>query len=116
VHADMPAALRERETRALLEIDPATPEGKEILSLNRATRYIPTAPENYKGLEQAAQSHRGSVGHEWGDGAESTARSGMVPGWQATPANARRAQMTASRPGTQSGTGRFTGSGDGGAG
>jgi phosphonate transport system substrate-binding protein len=56
VHADMPAALRERVTQALLGIDPATPEGKEILQLNRATRYIPTSPENYKGIEAAGRS------------------------------------------------------------
>ncbi len=56
VHADMPAALRERVKQALLDLDPATPEGKEILQLNRATRYIPTSPENYKGLEAAGRS------------------------------------------------------------
>ena len=56
VHADMPAELREKVKKALLDIDPATPEGKEILQLNRATRYIPTSPENYKGLEAAGRS------------------------------------------------------------
>ena len=56
VHADMPAALREKITRALLDIDPGTPEGAEILKLNRATRYIPTSPENYKGIEAAGRS------------------------------------------------------------
>jgi phosphonate transport system substrate-binding protein len=56
VHADMPAAMRERIQKALTDIDPATPEGKEILQLNRATRYIPTVPENYKGLEAAGRS------------------------------------------------------------
>jgi len=56
VHADMPAALREKVTKALLDLDPATPEGKEILQLNRASRYIPTQPENYKGLEAAGRS------------------------------------------------------------
>jgi phosphonate transport system substrate-binding protein len=56
VHADMPAALRERVTKALLSLDANTPEGKEILTLNRATRYIPTQPENYKGIEAAAKS------------------------------------------------------------
>ncbi len=56
VHADMPADLREKVKKALLDIDPATPEGKEILQLNRATRYIPTSPENYKGLEAAGRS------------------------------------------------------------
>ncbi|HET9978583.1 MAG TPA: putative selenate ABC transporter substrate-binding protein [Burkholderiaceae bacterium] len=56
VHADMPADLRAKVTRALLDLDPATPEGKEILQLNRATRYIPTSPENYKGIEAAGRS------------------------------------------------------------
>ncbi len=56
VHADMPAATRERLTQALLAISPATPEGKEILTLNRATRYISTQPENYKALETAGRS------------------------------------------------------------
>ncbi len=56
VHADMPAALRERVTKALLDLSPANPEGAEILKLNRATRYIPTKAENYKGLEAAGRS------------------------------------------------------------
>jgi phosphonate transport system substrate-binding protein len=56
VHADMPAELRTRIQKALLDLDPNTPEGKEILGLNRATRYVNTAPENYKGLEAAARS------------------------------------------------------------
>ena len=56
VHADMPAAQRERVKKALLDIDPKTPEGKEILDLNRATKYIATMPENYRGIEAAARS------------------------------------------------------------
>ena len=56
VHADMPAALRERITKALLALSMDTPEGKEVLTLNRATRYIPTRAENYKGLETAGRS------------------------------------------------------------
>jgi len=56
MHADSPADLRQRVKQALLDLDPATPEGKEILQLNRATRYIPTVPENYKGLEAAGRS------------------------------------------------------------
>jgi phosphonate transport system substrate-binding protein len=56
VHADMPPALRDRITKALLALDMNTPEGKEILTLNRATRYIPTTAENYKGLERAGRS------------------------------------------------------------
>ncbi len=56
VHADMPADQREKLKKALLDLDMNTPEGKEILQLNRATRYISTSPENYKGLEAAGRS------------------------------------------------------------
>ena len=56
VHADMPAAMREKITKALLDLNSNNAEGKEILQLNRATRYVPTKPENYKGLEAAAKS------------------------------------------------------------
>ena len=56
VHADMPAAQRERVMKALLDLSMDTAEGKEILTLNRASRYVPTKPENYKGLEVAAKS------------------------------------------------------------
>ncbi|MEI6319599.1 MAG: putative selenate ABC transporter substrate-binding protein [Pseudomonadota bacterium] len=56
VHADMPAAQRERIAKALLALNPADPEGKEILGLARATRFIPTQASNYKGLEQAGRS------------------------------------------------------------
>jgi phosphonate transport system substrate-binding protein len=56
VHADMPVALREKVTKALLDISPNDAVGKEILDLNRATKYLPTKEENYKGLEAAARS------------------------------------------------------------
>lgn len=56
VHADMPAAQREKIKAALIGLNPAVPEQAEILKLNRATRYIETKPENYKGLEAAARS------------------------------------------------------------
>ena len=56
VNADMPVALREKITQALLALDMNTPEGKEILTLNRASKYSPTTPDNYKGLEAAGKS------------------------------------------------------------
>ena len=56
VHADMPVELRDKITKALLALDMNTPEGKEILTLNRASKYIPTTPDNYKGLEFAGRS------------------------------------------------------------
>jgi phosphonate transport system substrate-binding protein len=56
VHADMPADLREKLTKAFLALDKNTPEGKEILDLQRATRFVATKAENYKGIEAAARS------------------------------------------------------------
>jgi phosphonate transport system substrate-binding protein len=56
VNVDMPAALQDRVKKALLDLNPADPLHAEILRLNRATRYVPTSPENYKGLEAAARS------------------------------------------------------------
>jgi phosphonate transport system substrate-binding protein len=56
VHADMPAATREKLTKAFTDLSPATPEGKEILELQRATRFVPTKADNYKGIEAAARS------------------------------------------------------------
>jgi phosphonate transport system substrate-binding protein len=52
----MPAAQREKLTKAFLSLDQNTAEGKEILDLQRATRFIPTKADNYKGIEQAARS------------------------------------------------------------
>ncbi len=56
VSSDMPQALRARLTQAFLALDRQTPEGREILELQRATRFVPTRPENYKGIEAAAKS------------------------------------------------------------
>ncbi len=56
VHADMPAAQREKLTKAFLSLSPATAEGKEVLDLQRATRFIPTKAENYKGIEAAGRN------------------------------------------------------------
>jgi phosphonate transport system substrate-binding protein len=49
-------ALRDKLTAALLALSMDTPEGKEILTLNRASKYIATKAENYKGIETAARS------------------------------------------------------------
>ena len=56
VHADMPAAQREKLSKAFLSLSPATPEGKEVLELQRATRFIPTKLDNYKGIEAAGRN------------------------------------------------------------
>jgi phosphonate transport system substrate-binding protein len=56
VHADMPLAQREKLAKAFTDLSKATPEGREILELQRATRFIATRAENYKGIEAAARS------------------------------------------------------------
>jgi phosphonate transport system substrate-binding protein len=56
VHADMPQAQREKLSKAFLSLSPATPEGKEVLDLQRATRFVPTKAENYKGIEAAGRN------------------------------------------------------------
>jgi phosphonate transport system substrate-binding protein len=56
VHADMPATQREKLTQAMLALSRDTAEGKEILELQRATRFVPTQVDNYKGIEAAARS------------------------------------------------------------
>jgi len=56
VHADMPAAQREKLARAFTELDASSPQGRQILELQRATRFVPTRVENYKGIEAAARN------------------------------------------------------------
>ncbi len=56
VHADMPQALQDKIRAAFLALDPATPQGKEILGLQRATKFIPSKPENYSGIKAAAEN------------------------------------------------------------
>lgn len=56
VHQDMPVAMREKLQKAFVDLNKNTPEGKEILDLQRATRYIPTKADNYRSIETAARS------------------------------------------------------------
>ena len=56
VRSDMPEALREKIKQAMIDLDPAKPDSKAILDLQRATRFVPTRSENYKGIEAAAKS------------------------------------------------------------
>ncbi|KQY88439.1 putative selenate ABC transporter substrate-binding protein [Pelomonas sp. Root1444] len=56
VHADMPQALQDKIKAAFLALDLNTPQGKEILGLQRATRFIPSKPENYNGIKAAAEN------------------------------------------------------------
>lgn len=55
VHADMPALQRERIAKAFTDLSKDTSQGREILELQRATRFVPTRIENYKGIEAAAR-------------------------------------------------------------
>lgn len=56
VHADMPAPMRDKLTQAFLTLSRDTAEGKEILELQRATKFVPSKADNYKGIEAAARS------------------------------------------------------------
>ncbi|MEY4001342.1 MAG: hypothetical protein RI968_460 [Pseudomonadota bacterium] len=56
IHTDMAPALRGKIEKAFMDLSANNPEGKEILDLARATRFIPTKAENYKGMEKAARS------------------------------------------------------------
>jgi phosphonate transport system substrate-binding protein len=56
VRPGLDPAITKKLTDAFLKLDPANPEHKEIMALQRATRFIPTKPSNYEGIEQAARS------------------------------------------------------------
>jgi phosphonate transport system substrate-binding protein len=56
VRGDLDPALVKKLTAAFLELDPKDPEHKEVLDLQRASRFVPTRPENYRGIEEAARS------------------------------------------------------------
>ena len=56
VRADMDPALRKKLTDAFLALNANDAQGKEILELQRATRFIPTKTENYEQIEKAARS------------------------------------------------------------
>jgi phosphonate transport system substrate-binding protein len=56
VRGDLDPALVKKLTEAFLKLDPANPAHKEIMDLQRASKFVPTKPENYKGIEEAARS------------------------------------------------------------
>ena len=58
VRGGLDPALRKKLTDAFLRLDPANPEHREIMALQRTARYIPTRPENYGGIESAARAAR----------------------------------------------------------
>ena len=56
VRGDLDPALVRKLTGAFLKLDPANPAHKEIMDLQRASKFIATKAENYKGIEEAARS------------------------------------------------------------
>ncbi len=56
VRGDLPADLQQKIRDAFLRLDPNKPEDKEILDLQRASKFVPTQPENYAGIEEAGRS------------------------------------------------------------
>lgn len=56
VRGDLDPELTERIKQAFLKLDPENPAHKEILDLQRASRFIETRAENYEGIEQAARA------------------------------------------------------------
>ncbi len=51
VRGDLDPAVVKKLTAAFLKLDRSNPEHKEILDLQRATRFVPTRAENYKSIE-----------------------------------------------------------------
>ena len=56
VRPGLDAALTRKLTDAFLKLDPAKPEHKEIMDLQRASKYIATQASNYDGIEAAAKA------------------------------------------------------------
>lgn len=56
VRGDLDPELTQKLIEAFLKLDPAKPEHKAIMDLQRASRFIPTEPQNYEGIEAAAKS------------------------------------------------------------
>ncbi|MCS4293470.1 phosphonate transport system substrate-binding protein [Comamonas sp. BIGb0152] len=56
VRGDLDPAIIKKLTDAFLALDPAKPEHKALMDLQRASKFIPTQPENYAGTEAAAKS------------------------------------------------------------
>ena len=56
VRGDLDPKIQEKLKQAFLKLDPANPAHKEIMALQRASKFIPTKAENYKGIESAAKA------------------------------------------------------------
>jgi len=56
VRPGLDAAVTKKLTDAFLKLDPANPAMKEIMDLQRASKFIPTQNSNYDSIEAAARS------------------------------------------------------------
>jgi phosphonate transport system substrate-binding protein len=56
VRPGLDAALTKKLTDAFLKLDPSQPAMKEIMDLQRASKFVPTQNSNYDGIEAAARS------------------------------------------------------------
>ena len=56
VRPGLDAALTKKLTDAFLKLDPANPAMKEIMDLQRASKFVATQNSNYDGIEAAARS------------------------------------------------------------
>lgn len=56
VRGDLDPKLQAKLRDAFLKLDAANPAHKEIMALQRASKFVPTKAENYKGIESAAHA------------------------------------------------------------
>jgi phosphonate transport system substrate-binding protein len=56
VRSDMNPALQKKISDAFLALDRSTPQGRQILDLQRATKFVPTRASNYATIEAAARN------------------------------------------------------------
>ncbi|QRX81891.1 putative selenate ABC transporter substrate-binding protein [Glaciimonas sp. PAMC28666] len=56
VRSDMNPVVRQKLTDAFLALNKDNPQDKEILDLQRTTRFVPTKAENYTSIEAAARN------------------------------------------------------------
>lgn len=56
VRPGLDPALREKIANAFLKLDPADPAHRELMALQRASKFVPTTSANYDGIERAARS------------------------------------------------------------
>jgi phosphonate transport system substrate-binding protein len=56
VRPGLDAALAKKLKDAFLKLDPANPAHKEVMALQRASKFVPTQASNYDGIESAAKS------------------------------------------------------------